>query len=133
MKFYEPGAALEQDMGVSVSKVKVSIEAHYQASFKNCQGSRWRTVPSILVRPVGSRRGCWMCARQQPIRRNFTSGLRGVLSCCWSGVCQVRLERRTKGTCKNSSCTVDIVQGGVMGFKDVSTDREQVLMTAVAQ
>ena len=34
MKFYEPGAALEQDMGVSISKMEKSINANYQASLK---------------------------------------------------------------------------------------------------
>ena len=34
MKLYESGAALAQDMGVPVSKVEDSIEAHYQASLK---------------------------------------------------------------------------------------------------
>jgi len=34
MKFYESGAALAQDMGVPVSKMEESIEAHYQASLK---------------------------------------------------------------------------------------------------
>ena len=32
MKFYESGAALAQDMGVSVSEMEGSIEAHYRAS-----------------------------------------------------------------------------------------------------
>ena len=34
MKLYESGAALSQDMGVPVSKMEDSIEAHYQASLK---------------------------------------------------------------------------------------------------
>ena len=34
MKFYESGATLAQDMGVSVSKMEESIEAYYQASLK---------------------------------------------------------------------------------------------------
>ena len=37
MKFYESGAALAQDMGVSVSKMEESIEAHYQASLKTAK------------------------------------------------------------------------------------------------
>ena len=37
----------------------------------------------------------------------------------------------TKGTCKDSSCTVDIVQGSVTGYKDVSTVGERALMSAV--
>merc|ERR1712232_579233 len=37
------------------------------------------------------------------------------------------------GTCKASSCTTGIPQGGVTGFKDVSRDDEQALMDAVNQ
>ena len=39
MKFYESGAAVAQDVGVPVSKMEESIEAHYQASLKNGRGS----------------------------------------------------------------------------------------------
>ena len=35
MKFYESGATLAQDMGVSVSKMEESIEAYCQASLKS--------------------------------------------------------------------------------------------------
>merc|ERR1712232_1254361 len=38
-----------------------------------------------------------------------------------------------RGTCKKTSCTVGIPQGGVTGFKDVSKDSMQSLMEAVAQ
>merc|ERR1711964_658012 len=37
------------------------------------------------------------------------------------------------GSCKASSCTVGIPKGGVTGFKDVSADSEQALMSAVNQ
>ena len=37
MKLYESGAALAQDMGVPVSKMEESIEAHYQASLKTAK------------------------------------------------------------------------------------------------
>ena len=33
----------------------------------------------------------------------------------------------------NSSCTVDIIQGSVTGYKDVSTVGERALMSAVAR
>ena len=33
----------------------------------------------------------------------------------------------TKGTCKDSCCTVDIAQGSVTGSKVVPTDKEHVL------
>ena len=39
----------------------------------------------------------------------------------------------TNGTCKTSSCTVGLAQRRVTGYKDVSTDKEQVLMLAVTQ
>lgn len=39
----------------------------------------------------------------------------------------------TKGTCKDSCCTVDIAQGSVTGSKAVSTDSEHVLTSTVAQ
>ena len=39
MKFYESGVGLAPDVGKSVSKVKVSIEAHFKASLENFQGS----------------------------------------------------------------------------------------------
>merc|ERR1712176_78434 len=35
------------------------------------------------------------------------------------------------GTCKASSCTVGIKKGGVIGFKDVSADSEQAMMSAL--
>ena len=41
MKFFDSGAALAQDMGVSVSKVKVSKEAQSQVSLKE--------LPKILM------------------------------------------------------------------------------------
>ena len=37
MKFYKSGAALAQDVGVSVSKMEKSIEAHNQASLKTAK------------------------------------------------------------------------------------------------
>ena len=49
MKFYESGAALAQDMGVSVSKMEESIEAHYQASLKTAKdldGGPYPAYPS---------------------------------------------------------------------------------------
>ena len=39
----------------------------------------------------------------------------------------------TKGTCKDSSCTVDIFQRSVTEYKDVSTDIAQALILAAAQ
>ena len=46
MKFYESGSALAQDMGVPVSKMEETVEAHYQTSLKP-SGSRRRTIPSV--------------------------------------------------------------------------------------
>ena len=37
------------------------------------------------------------------------------------------------GTCKTSSCTVGLAQRRVTGYKDVSTDRVQAMMSGVAQ
>ena len=37
MKFYESGAALAEDMGVPISKMQDSAEAHYQASLKTAE------------------------------------------------------------------------------------------------
>merc|ERR1712232_1484602 len=37
------------------------------------------------------------------------------------------------GTCESSSCTVGIPKGGVTGYKDVSADSEQALMSALNQ
>lgn len=37
------------------------------------------------------------------------------------------------GTCKASSCTAGVPKGAVTGFKDVSTDSKESLMSAVAQ
>merc|ERR1711972_262155 len=37
------------------------------------------------------------------------------------------------GTCKASACTVGIPKGAVKGFKDVSSDSEQALMSALSQ
>ena len=39
----------------------------------------------------------------------------------------------TKGTCKDSSSTIDSVQGSVTGYKDVSRVGERVPMSAVAR
>jgi len=38
-----------------------------------------------------------------------------------------------KGTCKASSCSVGLSKGSVTGYKDVATDSEQALMSAVAK
>ena len=49
LKFYESGAALAQDMGVPVSKMEESIEAHYQASLKAAadpDGGPYQAYPS---------------------------------------------------------------------------------------
>merc|ERR1712136_677436 len=49
MKFYESGAALALDMGVPVSKMEESIEAHYQASLKTAKdpdGGPYPAYPS---------------------------------------------------------------------------------------
>merc|ERR1711974_522427 len=37
------------------------------------------------------------------------------------------------GSCKASSCTTGIPKGGVTGFKDVTVDSEQALMSAIQQ
>jgi len=37
------------------------------------------------------------------------------------------------GTCASSSCTVGLAKGSVTGFKDVSSDSEQAMMSAIAQ
>ena len=39
----------------------------------------------------------------------------------------------TDETCNLSGCHVDIPQGGVVGYTDMSTDSEQAMMLAVAQ
>ena len=39
----------------------------------------------------------------------------------------------TNGTCKTLSCTVGLAQRRVTGYKDVSTDRVQAMMSGVAQ
>jgi len=39
----------------------------------------------------------------------------------------------TKGTCSASSCTVGLAQGSVTGFKDVTVNSVEALMTALAQ
>ena len=49
MKFYESGAALAQDMGVPVSKMEESIEAHDQASLRTAadpDGGPYPAYPS---------------------------------------------------------------------------------------
>merc|ERR1712217_983523 len=38
-----------------------------------------------------------------------------------------------KGSCKKSSCTTGIPQGGVTGYKDVTSDSKEALMEAVTQ
>ena len=45
-----------------------------------------------------------MCARQQPIGKKLTSGLRGVWSCCWSGMCQVCLGRQSESHFSRRAC-----------------------------
>ena len=37
MKLYESGATLAENMGVTVSKMQDSIEAHHQASLKTAE------------------------------------------------------------------------------------------------
>merc|ERR1712211_156940 len=52
-----------------------------------------------------------------------------------NAICTEKSYRYTAsdGTCDTSSCTVGLSQGSVTGYKDVSTDSEQALMSAVAQ
>merc|ERR1712066_565347 len=49
MKFYESGQALAQDMGISVSVLESTMEAHYQAAKKtekDPDGGPWPAYPS---------------------------------------------------------------------------------------
>ena len=46
MKFYESGAALAEDMGVPVSKMQDSVEAHYQASLKTTEDTDGGPYPA---------------------------------------------------------------------------------------
>merc|ERR1719277_916448 len=41
--------------------------------------------------------------------------------------------KANSGTCSASSCTVGIAKGGVTGYKDVSSDSEEALMSALNQ
>ena len=45
---------------------------------------------------------------------------------------QLQLHRNKKGTCKTSSRNIEIAPGSVTGYRDVSTDNEQTLMSTVA-
>ena len=49
MKFYELGAALEQDMGVYISKMEKSINANFQASLKAVADLDGVHFPAYLV------------------------------------------------------------------------------------
>ena len=50
MKLCESGATLAGNMGVIVSKMEESIEAHYQASLKTAQDPDGEAVPSASER-----------------------------------------------------------------------------------
>ena len=48
MKFCESGAALAEDVGVPLSKMQDSIEAHHQASFKTAEDPDGGPYPAYL-------------------------------------------------------------------------------------
>ena len=126
MKLCESGTALAVDMRVLVSKMEESIEAHYQASWKTAQDPDGGPFPAY---PSGK---SWdeasvKTGSGKKFYHNVISG--ADLAFCEASYSYTA----TKGTCKDSSSTVDSVQGSVTGHKDVSTVGERAPMLAVAK
>ena len=73
MKFYELGAALAQDMGVPVSKMEETVEAHYQASSKTDQDPDGGLYPAYRSRRwVG-----WCVCGQHDFGKWWSCGVSG--------------------------------------------------------
>ena len=114
---------------------------------------RWKNQSKPTIRLPGRRRRILMEGRSQRIlvanpgtkllarrvqERSFTTTLFREpisLSAQKNGLCtEASLSyTATKVTCKDSSSTVDSVQGSVTGYKDVSTVGERAPMSAVAR
>ena len=120
-------------MGVFVSKMGESIEARIQASLNTAQDHDGGPYPCILAASLGTK----FPARWAQGRSFTTTSFREPISLSAeeNGQCTEDSYSctSTEGTFKDSSCTLNIVQGSVTGYKDVSIVGERTLMSAVAR
>ena len=132
MKFRESGAAPCCGYGSACLEDRRINRSPYSIFLENCPGSRWSRSQRILAASLGTelpaRWAQGSCSTTTPFRKPIslsaeTNGLCTEASCSYTG---------TKGTCKDSSCTVNRVPGCVTGYKGVSTVGERTLMSAVA-
>ena len=152
MKLCESGGASAADMGVPDSKMEESIEARIQANLKTAQDPDG-AVPSVSSRQV-SGRSSWQDGFRTEVLPQCHSGSRfhsswtvtrsipvGTVS-SWTTPSFSREENilcteasysftATKGTCMDSSSTIDSDQGSVTRHKDVSRVGEQATMSAL--
>ena len=101
--------------------------SRYSSFLENCPGSRWSRSQRTLAAPQDWAQG--RSSTTTPFRKRIslsaeTNGLCTEASHSYTG---------TKGTCKDSSCTVNSVQGSATGYKGVSTVCERILISAVAR
>ena len=75
MKLCESGGALDVDMGVLASKIKESIAAHCQASFKTAQDPDGGAVPSVPQRQI-LERNFWQDGFRKEVLPQSASELR---------------------------------------------------------
>ena len=122
-------------MGVFVSKMGESIEARFQASLNTAQdhdGGPYPVCPSGKSRDETSHK----MGSGKKFYHNATSFREPIsLSAEKNGQCTEDSYSYTsaESTFKDSSCTLNIVQGSVTGYKDVSIVGERTLMSAVAR
>ena len=121
MKFRESGAAPCRGYG-SACLEDVGIDRSPHPGFlENGPGSSWRIIPSVFCRQVLGRIFPQDGFREEvPPQRHFGSRFRFLprtMACARRPVTVIPVH----GTCKDSSCTVNSVQGSVTGYKSVST------------
>ena len=115
-----------------VSKMWESIEVLIQTSLKSAQDH----VGAFPAYPSG--KSSDETSRKMDSGRNSsTTPFRKLISLSaeMNGMCTEASYSYTgtKGTCKDSNCTVNSVQGRATGYRGVSTGGERTLMSAVAR
>ena len=103
MKFYEAGAALVQDLGAEFATQPlyaaiITPVIHYcMDGLEICKIQQcWVRIPSPFL-PFAQ------LERLQE-GRQFSAGLRGVWSCCGSGMCAVHVGRQSEGNLSRGAC-----------------------------
>ena len=133
MKLHGSGVTLCLGYG-STCLEDVGINRSPHAGFlENCSGSRRSRSQRIQAATLGTK----LLARQVQGRSSSTTPFRKPISLSaeMNGKCTEASygHTATKGTCKDSSSTIDSVQGSVTGYKDVSRVDGRAPTSAVAR